>query len=172
MAKLYHSKDYLINEYINNNKEIQEIARENGVCDSTISRRMDKLKIPKRGQKRENHPMWKGGKYTDMYGYVKIKNYNHPNVDSGNYIGEHTLIMEKSIGRYLKHYGRNNKNNELVHHINGIKNDNRIENLFLCNNMSHHKNIHYNLEKVALKLYMEGKIKFKEGDYKIGKIGL
>ena len=39
--------------------------------------------------------------------------------------------MEKSIGRFLEP-------DEVVHHINGIKNDNRIENLMSFKNHSKH----------------------------------
>ena len=75
---------------------------------------------------------WKGGrKTTSRSGYIRILKPKHPFADKRGYVLEHRLAMEKSIGRYLKP-------EEIIHHINGIFDDNRIENLKLFpNNKSH-----------------------------------
>ncbi len=67
-------------------------------------------------------------------GYKLIRVYNHPFATKRGYIREHRLIMEQYLKRYLLP-------NEDVHHINGIKSDNRIENLQLVTH-SEHKKIH------------------------------
>jgi hypothetical protein len=82
----------------------------------------------------ENNPCWKGGRIKDGNGYIWIYYPNHPNrMKDRPYVYEHRLIMEKELGRYLK-------SNEIVHHINGIKNDNRIENLCLTIPKNHKTN--------------------------------
>lgn len=73
----------------------------------------------RRGSK---NPKWRGGRIVRK-GYVMIHAPEHPS-KSSKYVAEHRLVMENHLGRYLK-------NNERVHHINGIKDDNRIENLEL-----------------------------------------
>lgn len=67
---------------------------------------------------------WKGGRSVGQNGYIYILSPDHPSVagKKNRYIGEHRLVMEKHLGRILS-------SNENVHHKNGIKNDNRIENL-------------------------------------------
>lgn len=57
---------------------------------------------------------------------------------------EHILVIEQHIGRYLKYYSKGNGNNEIVHHINQNKSDNRIENLQLMTD-SEHKALHNKL---------------------------
>lgn len=77
----------------------------------------------------KNHSCWKGGRIYNGYGYIIIHYPEHPHSHNG-YVKEHRLIMEKHIGRYLRP-------NELVHHINGIKDDNRISNLKIVSNAEH-----------------------------------
>lgn len=69
------------------------------------------------------HPP-KGGRYSRVgrRDYVYLYRPLHPYATKQGYIAEHRLFIEKHLGRYLMPW-------ELVHHKNGIKDDNRIENL-------------------------------------------
>lgn len=84
--------------------------------------------------KNKNHNHWKGGK-PKFAGYIFVYNPSHPNCINKRYVFEHRLVMEKHLGRYLESHER-------IHHINGIKNDNRIENLMLFKNESEHQKYH------------------------------
>jgi hypothetical protein len=77
---------------------------------------------------------WKGGRIVRGE-YIMLYKPNHPNTTKDKYVFEHRLVMEKKLGRYLT-------KEETVHHINGIKTDNRIENLMLFNNDLEHKMYH------------------------------
>lgn len=76
------------------------------------------------------HPSWKGGKHIDSNGYILIYKPEHPYCDSRGYILEHRLVMEQYIGRFLLP-------SEDVHHINGNRQDNRIENFQLLTHGQH-----------------------------------
>lgn len=67
---------------------------------------------------------WKGGIVYDDYGYRLIRIPEHHRAKSNGYVREHIVVMEAAIRRRLF-------SNETVHHVNGIKDDNRIENLEL-----------------------------------------
>jgi hypothetical protein len=81
----------------------------------------------------ENNPNYGGGKYIDDKGYVRILNPEHKYNIKG-YVYEHRLVFETYLSRYLEPW-------ETVHHINEIKTDNRVENLYLCT-VSEHSAIH------------------------------
>jgi len=72
------------------------------------------------GFQKGNKLKWKGGKRFNG-DYIEIYKPEHPNSHKG-YILEHRFVMENHLGRYLERW-------EWVHHKNGIKDDNRIENL-------------------------------------------
>ena len=103
----------------------REVARKNCILLST-------------GRKGEKSFAWKGGRSIST-GYIGI----YQPKDS-SYIPEHRLIMEKHLGRKLE-------KNEVVHHINGIRNDNRIENLHVSLRKEHSLN-HQQILKQIKKL--------------------
>lgn len=72
---------------------------------------------------------WKGGKFLHQ-GYRYIYLPEHPFAVSGGYIKEHRLVVEKQLKRYLT-------KEEIVHHINCNKLDNRIENLQVMSKSQH-----------------------------------
>lgn len=83
---------------------------------------------------------WKGGRTQNSEGYWRIHVPDHPKADSTGYVYEHRLVMEEHLGRYLR-------KGEVVHHKNGNKSDNRIENLQLCESQSEHKKLHNKAHK-------------------------
>jgi len=68
---------------------------------------------------------WKGGRQVRR-GYVFIHQPTHPSCQGNKraYVAEHRLVMEAQLGRYLE-------SRETVHHKNGVRDDNRPENLEL-----------------------------------------
>lgn len=73
-------------------------------------------------------PKWKGGRTYSSWGYVQIllqpADFFYPMANSNRRVMEHRLVMAKHLGRCLLPW-------ELVHHKNGIRDDNRLENLEL-----------------------------------------
>lgn len=80
-------------------------------------------------------PTFKGGKSFDKDGYVRVSGmHDHPRANRHGQVLEHHLVMEKKLGRYLK-------DDEIVHHDNEKKDDNRIRNLVLTT-IGGHARIH------------------------------
>lgn len=87
--------------------------------------------LAKRGT---DHPRWGGGRYAARDGYVLIYKPDHPTAKKDGYIFEHRYVYEMTRGVLLPR-------NAIVHHINGIKDDNRPENLIVATR-AHHSKVH------------------------------
>ena len=107
---------------------VSSLARKLGVPIQTVRYRLVNTGIPIRDRgwhspkstpprKMQESPNWRGGRYRTAKGYIRIQ------TDHGN-VFEHRLVMEKTLGRPLLR-------TEHVHHLNGIRDDNRPANLEL-----------------------------------------
>lgn len=90
-------------------------------------RRANALDPARRRSSGELHPYWKGGRIVvDDYVFLRPSPgdlaYCVPN--GAGYVAEHRLVVGRSLGRPLLR-------TETVHHKNGLRHDNRLENLQL-----------------------------------------
>ena len=100
-------------------------------------------KISKAQKGRKYPDRWKSwGKKIYKEGYIMVYNPNHPGAHC-QYVLEHRVIMEKHIGRYLK-------KGEMIHHKNGKRDDNRLDNLQIVNH-EEHRTLHAKLRKKQIK---------------------
>ena len=77
-----------------------------------------------------SNPSWRGGRFIDQ-GYIKVYAPDHPR-SNGNYIHEHILVAEETLGRSLLP-------EECVHHLDHDKKNNSPDNLRVMTRSEHAK---------------------------------
>lgn len=123
--------DQQVRDWFNAGMTAAEMAQLIGCSTYPIKSALKRLDLRRPAKRRlgigsgMNNPQWKGGRRIRTDGYVMIW------TQSGERL-EHQVVMEQHIGRALKR-------GEIVHHRNGDKQDNTIENLELMSQSEHAK---------------------------------
>ena len=81
-----------------------------------------------------NSSNWNGGRQYSR-GYLSLLLPGHPRANPRGYVLEHISIAERAIGQPLP-------SGAVVHHVNEIKDDNRHENLVICESRAYHLLLH------------------------------
>jgi hypothetical protein len=105
-----------------------------------------------------NNPRFKTGTYIGSDGYRIIWIGPHGSKTDTKwdlYRKEHFVVIEKVIGRKLK-------KGEVIHHIDGDKLNNNIDNLILCDSEKEHQKLHKSLRLISYELIRNGTIKFNK----------
>jgi hypothetical protein len=165
---LINNKDWLRKAYIDDGRSMNNIAKEVGCKVGVlhdafkamgINTRSDKeayalqyKDIPNLGDKTSN---WKGGRRVTDKGYIYLFAPDHPFADKRGTVFEHRLVMEHLLGRYLNP-------SEVVHHVDGNKQNNDPSNLLVMDRVLHrmtHKQIFIRMA------YLENKLRQYERKY-------
>jgi len=124
--------------YWDDKLSLYDIGKQLGVSPDTIHYKMRKFGIPTRSVKQRNQLVYDNGnrlkrdrfQKTDK-SYVMILRPEHTRATKHGYIAEHLEVWENANGKSLPE-------GWVIHHINGIKNDNRPENLAGMPAKNHH----------------------------------
>jgi len=89
----------------------------------------------KPNRQEKNSHKWKGGKYKDKFGYIRIYARNHPLCPTNGYMVQSHLVAEKYLKRHLTR-------GEVMHHIDENKSNDKPKNLYLFHSQGKHLQFH------------------------------
>ena len=120
----------------NNIKKAMKKKNYTGLCCTcqgrSIGKKYGKLKLNRAGK----HGKWNGGRFTSSSGYIiRTIQPDHPFLRMAscqNQVLEHRLVVAEHLNRSLPL-------NEHVHHIDGNRQNNHIDNLLLMTDSNHHR---------------------------------
>jgi len=135
---------YLVKQY-----PLSKVCKELGISFTTIKRLFNDNGIPVRSigesvklsylqnktmgfPKGKKHPRYNGYRTYEVGGYIRVYNPAHYRSGVNGYVFEHILVWEDTHNKRLP-------NNWVIHHLNGIKNDNRPANLVAMPDRKHRR---------------------------------
>jgi len=126
------SRDRLVELYWGQKLSLEKTAKILGVSRETVTRwlREENIRVRGTSEVRKGVPGprgpkafgWKGGRRDKGDGYVHIYAPSYHRHDSQGYVPEHIMVWEKVHQKRLPE-------GYVIHHLNGIRDDNRPENL-------------------------------------------
>ncbi len=89
-----------------------------------------------------NNPSWKGGRYIDGQGYVRLFDPSNPRAYAAGYVFEHIVVLEAALGRQMLP-------GEVCHHIDGNRSNNQPLNLRVFPSTGAHSAFHAAKRKLS-----------------------
>lgn len=131
MRRLFLDADRLREYYYKQKLPPAQIARKLGCSEGAVRSEMNRQGFIMRGISEahahldgDKNPAWKGGRRKAQDGYILIS------IGKKRTRAEHIIVWEETYGRALP-------SNWVVHHLNGIRDDNRKENLYALSRGRH-----------------------------------
>lgn len=138
------TKGLLQELYIDKEMSPHDIAEDVGCCVATVFRYLKAHGIRTRGKGQAARVSWKGRakyRYRTPWGYVALFEPDHPCATNSGYVLEHRKAWFDFYGELPAGW--------VVHHLNGKKDDNRIENLLAMPSKHHARLIPLLMSRIA-----------------------